>query len=91
MIYTDRKITIPCKTFVITSIGPISVCKPIEGMFIVLALIGQRNGVGILFRHRAEMHRLDSGHFAVEDCLEEISNNIVRFYEGRVAQVLIRE
>ena len=39
----------------------------------------------------AEMHRLNSGHFAVEDCLEEISNNIVRFYEGRVAKVLIRE
>lgn len=39
----------------------------------------------------AEMHRLDSGHFAVEDCLEEISNNIVRFYEGRTAKVLIRE
>jgi hypothetical protein len=32
----------------------------------------------------AEMHRLDSGHFAVEDCLEEISNNIVHFYESRV-------
>jgi hypothetical protein len=32
----------------------------------------------------AEIHRLDSGHFAVEDCLEEISNNIVHFYESRV-------
>ena len=39
----------------------------------------------------AEIHRLDSGHFAVEDCLEEISNNIVRFYESRVAKVLVRE
>jgi pimeloyl-ACP methyl ester carboxylesterase len=39
----------------------------------------------------AEIHRLDSGHFAVEDCLEEISNEIVRFYEDRVAKVLIRE
>jgi pimeloyl-ACP methyl ester carboxylesterase len=37
-----------------------------------------------------EMHRLDSGHFAVEDCLDEISNNLVHFYENRVAKVLIR-
>jgi pimeloyl-ACP methyl ester carboxylesterase len=29
---------------------------------------------------KAEMHRLDSGHFAVEDCLEYISSNIHRFY-----------
>jgi pimeloyl-ACP methyl ester carboxylesterase len=28
----------------------------------------------------AEMHRLDSGHFAVEDCLDEITKNIRRFY-----------
>ena len=27
----------------------------------------------------AEMHRLDSGHFAVEDCLYEISSGIIRF------------
>ncbi len=27
---------------------------------------------------------LDSGHFAVKACLEEISNNIVHFYESRV-------
>jgi pimeloyl-ACP methyl ester carboxylesterase len=28
----------------------------------------------------AEMHRLESGHFAVEDCLGEITSNIRRFY-----------
>ena len=28
----------------------------------------------------AEIHRLNSGHFAVEDCLGEISSNIKRFY-----------
>lgn len=39
MIYIDRKITIPCKTFVTMSIAPTSVCKPIEGMFIVLVKI----------------------------------------------------
>jgi pimeloyl-ACP methyl ester carboxylesterase len=33
----------------------------------------------------AEMHRLDSGHFAVEDCLGEITSNIRRFYLERVA------
>ena len=32
----------------------------------------------------AEMYRLDSGHFAVEDCLKEIANNIRRFYFERV-------
>jgi len=32
----------------------------------------------------AEMHRLDSGHFAVEDCLEEIAANIQRFYHEKV-------
>jgi pimeloyl-ACP methyl ester carboxylesterase len=32
----------------------------------------------------AEMHRLDSGHFAVEDCIDEIASNIHRFYLGRV-------
>jgi len=32
----------------------------------------------------AEMHRLDSGHFAVEDCLDEIASNIHRFYLRRV-------
>jgi pimeloyl-ACP methyl ester carboxylesterase len=39
----------------------------------------------------AEIHRLNSGHFALEDCLEEISNSIVHFYESRVAKVLVRE
>lgn len=34
---------------------------------------------------KAEMHRLDSGHFAVEDCLETIAANIKRFYAERVA------
>jgi len=32
----------------------------------------------------AELHRLDSGHFAVEDCLEEIAANIRRFYDEKV-------
>jgi pimeloyl-ACP methyl ester carboxylesterase len=32
----------------------------------------------------AEMHRLNSGHFAVEDCLIEISDSIHRFYGERV-------
>jgi pimeloyl-ACP methyl ester carboxylesterase len=35
----------------------------------------------------AEMHRLDSGHFAVEDCLGEIASNISRFYFERVVKV----
>lgn len=34
---------------------------------------------------QAEMHRLDSGHFAVEDCLQDISSNIHRFYDEKVA------
>jgi pimeloyl-ACP methyl ester carboxylesterase len=33
----------------------------------------------------AEMHRLDSGHFAVEDSLLEIAGNIRRFYEEKVS------
>jgi len=33
---------------------------------------------------QAEMHRLDSGHFAVEDCLEQIATNIERFYQEKV-------
>ena len=33
----------------------------------------------------AEMHRLDSGHFAVEDCLDYIAGNIRRFYAEKVA------
>lgn len=35
----------------------------------------------------AEMYRLDSGHFAVEDCLDEIASNIRRFYLERVAKI----
>jgi pimeloyl-ACP methyl ester carboxylesterase len=33
----------------------------------------------------AEMHRLDAGHFAVEDCLDYIATNIHRFYDKVVA------
>ena len=29
---------------------------------------------------KAEMHRLEAGHFAVEDCLDYISENMHRFY-----------
>lgn len=32
----------------------------------------------------AEIHRLDAGHFAVEDHLEYISNNMQRFYDEKV-------
>jgi hypothetical protein len=35
----------------------------------------------------AEMHRLDSGHFAVEDRLDEIASNIHRFYFEQVVKV----
>ena len=38
----------------------------------------------------AEMHRLDSGHFAVEDCLEQIATNIQRFYDEKVKPVAHR-
>jgi len=34
---------------------------------------------------QAEMHRLDSGHFAVEDCLDYIARNIKRFFDEKVA------
>ena len=34
----------------------------------------------------AEIHRLDSGHFAVEDCLEEIVTNMQRVYLERIVQ-----
>ena len=34
---------------------------------------------------QAEMHRLDSGHFAVEDCLHDICSNMHRFYDEKVA------
>jgi len=33
----------------------------------------------------AELHRLDTGHFAIEDSLEVIATNIRRFYEEKVA------
>ncbi|MBI1815418.1 MAG: alpha/beta hydrolase [Deltaproteobacteria bacterium] len=33
----------------------------------------------------AEMHRLDSGHFAVEDCLDAIVSNIRRFYDEKMS------
>ena len=36
----------------------------------------------------AEMHRLDSGHFALEDCLEEIAAGIRRFYDQKVSSPL---
>jgi hypothetical protein len=32
----------------------------------------------------AELHRLNSGHFAVEDCLEYIARHIRRFYAEQV-------
>ena len=35
----------------------------------------------------AEIHRLDSGHFAVEDCLDEIAGHMRRFYEQKVEPV----
>jgi hypothetical protein len=34
----------------------------------------------------AELVRLDSGHFAVEDSLPQISDGIKRFYETKVLQ-----
>lgn len=34
---------------------------------------------------QAEMHRLDAGHFAVEDHLDYIANNIHRFYAEKVS------
>ena len=33
----------------------------------------------------AELHRLDSGHFAIEDSLEVIARNIRRFYDEKVS------
>jgi pimeloyl-ACP methyl ester carboxylesterase len=35
---------------------------------------------------KAEIHRLDSGHFAVEDCLADITSNIERFYIEKVVK-----
>jgi pimeloyl-ACP methyl ester carboxylesterase len=34
---------------------------------------------------KAEMHRLEAGHFAVEDCLDYIAVNIHRFYQDVVS------
>jgi pimeloyl-ACP methyl ester carboxylesterase len=34
----------------------------------------------------AEIHRLDSGHFAVEDCLDKIASGMRRFYDEKVAE-----
>jgi pimeloyl-ACP methyl ester carboxylesterase len=34
---------------------------------------------------KAEMHRLDSGHFAVEDCLDEIATKMIAFHAKHVA------
>ncbi len=34
---------------------------------------------------KAEMHRLDSGHFAVEDCLDYLAAHMHRFYDEKVA------
>ena len=34
---------------------------------------------------KAEVHRLESGHFAVEDSLDHIATNIARFYAERIA------
>jgi len=33
----------------------------------------------------AEVYRLNSGHFAVEDCSDTIATNIVSFHERKVA------
>ena len=35
----------------------------------------------------AEMQRLDSGHFALEDCHEQIAANMQRFYNEKVTPV----
>jgi hypothetical protein len=36
----------------------------------------------------AEVHRLNSGHFAIEDCSGTIATNIVSFYERKVGTTL---
>ena len=38
----------------------------------------------------AEMHRLGSGHFAVEDCLDQIATNMRRFYDEKVSSASSR-
>ena len=35
---------------------------------------------------KAELHRIAAGHFAVEDNLEYIASNMIRFYETKVAK-----
>jgi pimeloyl-ACP methyl ester carboxylesterase len=35
---------------------------------------------------QAEMHRLDAGHFAVEDHLEYIASNMKRFYQSAMIE-----
>src|SRR5689334_9985418 len=40
---------------------------------------------------QAEMHRLESGHFAVEDSLDVITKNMHRFYDENVVQKLTRK
>ena len=35
---------------------------------------------------KAELHRLDSGHFAVEDSLEFITNKMITFFDERVSR-----
>ena len=35
---------------------------------------------------KAEMHRLESGHFAVEDCLDYIAEHAIAFYDKEVAR-----
>jgi pimeloyl-ACP methyl ester carboxylesterase len=35
---------------------------------------------------QAEMHRLESGHFAVEDCLDYIAEHAIAFYDKQVAR-----
>ncbi len=37
----------------------------------------------------AELIRLNSGHFAVEDSLDEIAGAIIRFYDQRVVARLV--
>jgi pimeloyl-ACP methyl ester carboxylesterase len=39
---------------------------------------------------KAEMHRLNSGHFAVEDCLDYIAKHMQEFYQTKVASSLKR-
>jgi pimeloyl-ACP methyl ester carboxylesterase len=38
----------------------------------------------------AELHRLDAGHFAVEECVTYIASHIRRFYEANVAGTSVR-